>query len=77
MNDSISPEEQKVAISFGLTNQIYLTKRQFFCRRMSIPWEQLVALSAEDIAVINNTMTDPEVFLSNKLTGLAQTVITS
>lgn len=77
MKDTVSPEEQKVALKAGLTSQDYLTKRQAFCQKMGAAWEQIAVLSAEDIDVINKTMTKPEAFLSSKLEGLAKSVITS
>lgn len=77
MKDAISQEEQKVAISYGMTEQDYRAKRQLFCQKLGMSWEQVAVLSAEDIGVINKTMTKPEAFLSSKLAALAKTVITS
>lgn len=69
-----SPEEKKVSQQNRLTEAEYLAKRDAFARKQGKSWEQLVALTPEDLKAMQQVGLDGDAFLSGKLELLARQV---
>ena len=71
---TVSPQELKIAIRYGLTELEYMRKREAYSRSIGKGWEQLKMLDEDDIRALQLTGKDPDQFLSTKLELLAETI---